>query len=73
MTFSDAFLQKRLALHLTQVEIAAALGVSSQTVSNWESGRTEPWRQATIFDRLDQLQADAKAPRPRICDALNLA
>ena len=34
--------QARLAAKLTQEQVAAALGVSRQTISNWETGKTYP-------------------------------
>jgi transcriptional regulator with XRE-family HTH domain len=35
-------LAQRLALGLTQVDVAEALKVSDATVANWESGRKNP-------------------------------
>ena len=32
----------RLASNLTQEQVAEALGISRQTVSNWENGKTYP-------------------------------
>jgi transcriptional regulator with XRE-family HTH domain len=34
--------QQRLFLNLTQAELAEKLSISTQTLSNWETGRTEP-------------------------------
>jgi len=42
LSFSQWFLLKRREQDLTQDDIAAALGVSGQTVSNWERGRSIP-------------------------------
>ncbi len=42
LSFSQWFLLKRRERDLTQDDIAAALGVSGQTVSNWERGRSIP-------------------------------
>jgi DNA-binding XRE family transcriptional regulator len=42
LTFSQWFLLKRRELELTQDDIAVTLGVSGQTVSNWERGRSTP-------------------------------
>ena len=38
----SAFSQLRQSRHLTQRQIADALGITVQTVSNWEVGRAEP-------------------------------
>lgn len=42
----------RIAKGLRQEDIAAAVGVSPQTVSNWETGRTEPKLKARQFQKL---------------------
>jgi len=42
LRFSQWFLLKRRERGLTQDDIATALGVSGQTVSNWERGRSIP-------------------------------
>lgn len=34
--------RQRLFLNLTQVELAEKLSISTQTLSNWETGRTVP-------------------------------
>lgn len=34
--------QRRNELHLTQDEVAEALGITRQTISNWENGRSYP-------------------------------
>lgn len=34
--------EARAAAHLTQEQAAEALGVSRQTISNWENNRTYP-------------------------------
>ena len=39
---SEKFVNKRKSLGLTQREIAAAVGVTVQTVSNWETGLYQP-------------------------------
>jgi DNA-binding XRE family transcriptional regulator len=42
VTFSQWFLLKRRSLGLTQDQIAEKLGVSAQTISNWEKERSVP-------------------------------
>lgn len=42
LSFSQWLLLKRRELELTQDEVAKALDVSSQTISNWEKGRSVP-------------------------------
>jgi len=53
-TLTDRLRKSRLLAGLEQAEIAAALGVARNTVSNWEHGRSEPpasafvrWSRAT--------------------------
>jgi transcriptional regulator with XRE-family HTH domain len=43
MTFPQTIKLVRESLQLTQAEFAHKLGISSQTVNNWETGRVEPW------------------------------
>jgi DNA-binding XRE family transcriptional regulator len=42
LNFSQWFLIKRRQQSLTQDDVAIALGVSGQSVSNWERGRSIP-------------------------------
>jgi transcriptional regulator with XRE-family HTH domain len=42
LKFHQWFLLRRKELGLTQDQIADALGVSGQTVSNWENARSVP-------------------------------
>ncbi len=42
LSFSQWFLLRRREKGLTQDDIATALGVSGQTVSNWERSRSIP-------------------------------
>lgn len=42
MSWSENILRLRKRLGLTQKQIADAIGVTVQTVSNWEAGRSEP-------------------------------
>jgi transcriptional regulator with XRE-family HTH domain len=62
VTFPSQILQARTKLGLTQVELGAVLGVSSQTVSNWECGATVPWpkQQVDILGRLLQITIDGR-------------
>ena len=57
--------QLRGRLGLTQVELAARLGVSFVTVNRWENGQTTPsplaWSQILKFDEDDSAQAEAQA------------
>ena len=71
-TFAATLLAARTELHLTQAELGAALGYSMQTISNWETGRTEPWRadKAEILLKLMALQTP-KPGRRRVLDRLS--
>ena len=51
----SAFLQLRRSQHLTQKQIADALGITVQTVSNWEVGRAEPKLTVRQFKALLQI------------------
>ena len=42
LSISEKLKQARLAANLTQEELAEKVGVSRQTVSNWENGRSYP-------------------------------
>ncbi len=50
-TLGDHVRRRRLALRLTQRELATRLGVNPWTVLNWEKGRTQPpsWSVAAIL------------------------
>jgi len=50
----------RLALGLTEEDLAHALGISFSTVSRWETGRTTPSRLA--WQALAQLAAENGRP-----------
>ncbi len=41
-SFAEKLLDARNAAHMTQEELAAAIGVTRTTVSSWENGRTQP-------------------------------
>jgi phage replication initiation protein len=47
--------QARLAKGMTQVELAAAVGITQQAVSEWEAGRKTPsdTMKAALLDVLD--------------------
>ncbi len=52
-TLVDRLRKSRLLADIDQASIAEALGVSRNTVSNWETGRSEP--SATYFIRWAQV------------------
>ena len=54
MTLNENIRQLRLARNLSQVDLANALGVTKQSVSNWENNNIQPSidmliRLATVF------------------------
>jgi transcriptional regulator with XRE-family HTH domain len=58
MTFAETLRQARYDLHLTQGQLALALRRSTQTVSNWETGRSAPWAnvERLVVERLRLMQ-----------------
>ncbi len=42
MTFADKVKHVRIALYLTQAQLAKELGVSFATINRWENGHGEP-------------------------------
>lgn len=64
----------RAALSLTQHELATMLDVRSQSVCNWEAGRSKPWpkKQDKIIKQLQaRLWFDRHmVPRRRVSDSL---
>jgi DNA-binding transcriptional regulator YiaG len=50
--FASALRTRRRDLRLSQADVAAALCVTVQTVSNWECGRVRPWKPDGILDKL---------------------
>ncbi|EOH94516.1 helix-turn-helix domain-containing protein [Enterococcus pallens] len=42
MEVGEKLRERRNTLHMTQDEVAEALGVTRQTISNWENGRSYP-------------------------------
>ena len=67
MIFPLQLASTRRRLGLTQVELAAALEVTAQTLSNWECGRSTPWQkqQLVILARLLDLCQGETKPAPR--------
>jgi DNA-binding XRE family transcriptional regulator len=55
LTFSQWFLIKRRSQSLSQDEIAKVLGVSKQTISNWERETTIPTLTINQFKKLCKL------------------
>ena len=55
LTFSQWFLIKRRARSLTQDDVAAELGVTKQTVSNWERSVSRPTLTINQFKKLCKL------------------
>jgi|ERR1700722_1509091 len=51
ITFGQQIHRARRHLHMTQGDMALALGYDAQTLSNWECERTRPWpkQQAAIL------------------------
>lgn len=73
MTFPETLRATRQAHVLTQAELADRLGVSSQTLSNWECGRSSPWpkQEANVLLALVAIGLPKpKAPRARICERI---
>jgi DNA-binding transcriptional regulator YiaG len=56
---AESITELRARLGLTQAEMAGALGVRQQTISEWETGRYQP-RGASV--RMLQVLAEARAP-----------
>jgi predicted ATPase/DNA-binding CsgD family transcriptional regulator/transcriptional regulator with XRE-family HTH domain len=59
--------QRREALHLTQAELARAVGVARNTVARWERGELQirqPGLVAHALDRLEERQSQGGANRP---------
>jgi DNA-binding XRE family transcriptional regulator len=54
----DKIRQARISANLTQAGLAAAVGVTTRTVQNWESGARTPWR------HLEQIAEATDKPLP---------
>jgi DNA-binding transcriptional regulator YiaG len=65
MTFATDFRALRLARGLTQVETARLLDVTSHTVANWESGRSEPWQHDDVFTQFSTARTRVRRPMGR--------
>ena len=58
---SSKFMNKRKELNLTQRQVAETVGVTVQTVSNWETGTYQPKLTIEQTDKLcDVLKTDIK-------------
>jgi transcriptional regulator with XRE-family HTH domain len=55
LTFSQWFLIKRRSQSLSQDDVAAELGVTKQTVSNWERSVSRPTLTINQFKKLCKL------------------
>ena len=55
LTFSQWFLIKRRSRSLTQDDVAAELGITKQTVSNWEREVSTPYLSIPQIKKLCQL------------------
>ena len=64
ITFATQFKQARHAAGLSQSQAAERLGVTPQTVKNWEAGRREPPKQPVLTQR-QVIQAIKKTPANR--------
>lgn len=55
MNFSLEIKRLRERLGMTQVELASTLQITSQSISNWETGRSTPWPSIAV-EILDTLR-----------------
>lgn len=44
MGVKEQIREARVAASMTQADLARAVGVTTRTVQNWESGKRGPWR-----------------------------
>ena len=58
MTLGEKIYKLRTKRSMTQEQLAQALFVSRQTVSNWENGRTEPDYQILTQAEFEAAQAN---------------
>lgn len=58
ISFGQQLHDTRTALGMTQDDLAQAVGVDKQTISNWECGRTQPWpnKKVEVLQHLLTLQ-----------------
>lgn len=64
--FGDRVRAKRIALGLSQKELAAKIGCEPQSVSNWECDRGEPWRKRAveIITKIDAMSGPTRRRAP---------
>ena len=50
--------KERVALHLTQQQMADMTGIPKRTIQNWEGGINEPpkWVSNLVIDKLEQIR-----------------
>lgn len=72
MTFPEHLRATRRRLQYTQQELAAALGVTMQSVWNWENGHREPWptNRARLTARLNELGSARPYIRQPVCERI---
>ena len=65
MDFSEEIRRRREEKHLSQEELAEAVGVSRQAVSKWESGAAQPTgaNRRALLQALDLREEEAAPPR----------
>lgn len=65
MDWSEEIRRRREERHLSQEELAEAVGVSRQAVSKWESGAAQPTgaNRRALLQALDLREAEAAPPR----------
>lgn len=61
VNFADDILDARLRLHLTQIDLAARLGVSPRTVQNWEAGMEPQIRHRRLIAEFLEQTKEASA------------
>ena len=49
MEIGQKLKDKRASLGLSQEDLAEKIGVTRQTIANWEKGKTYPDRQAVLY------------------------
>jgi DNA-binding XRE family transcriptional regulator len=64
LTFGEKIKKHRLELHWFQTDVAANIGISSTSISNWERGMTSPSRRMT--KRIQEFLDFAPKPIPKV-------